>query len=130
MSSNPDRNTPEIEGTFFCFPVKANVVIPTGVIVQLDDAGMAQPGTQGSGLICVGRAESRVEGGETDGASRITVKRGVFRYENAGDITAADINGPCYVHGEATVANANSNPDRSLCGVVMGVEPEGVWVRI
>lgn len=127
MANNNDRNTPEIAGILFSFPVKPDSIIPAGSIVQLDSSGLAQAGKAGSNLICVGRAEKRIEA-KTD--THITVKRGVFCYKNAGDLTVADINGQCFVHDFETVSKAGTSPARSPCGTVLNVTAEGVWIRI
>ena len=128
-----DRNTPEIQGHLFRFPVAAGVTIYAGAIVVLNTSGFAEPGSAATGKVCVGRAEARAVGGAADGEAFVTVRRGVFAYGNAGGgdaIGHANINAPCYLVDDQTVALTNGTGTRSFCGTVMDVTDRGVWVRI
>ena len=128
-----DRNTPEIQGLFFRFPVAAGATIYAGAIVVLNASGFAEPGTTAPDKLCVGRAEARAVGGAADGDAFVTVRRGVFAYANsiAGDhIGRENINAPCYAVDDQTVALTDGTGTRSVCGTVMDVTSRGVWVRI
>lgn len=128
-----DRNTPSRPATDFAFPMAAGADIFAGAIVVLNAFGHAEPGSEATGKIAVGRAEERRTGGAADGDEFISVSRGTFLYANA---TAADeiglqhINSPCYIVDDQTVAATDGGGARSVCGTVMDVTDRGVWVKV
>lgn len=115
------------------YDVAANVTIYPGAIVMKNAAGDATPGAAATGQIALGRAETLVTNGATPGAVKISVRHGVFQYENssAGDaITKADIGADCFIVDDQTVAKTNGSSTRSRCGKIMAVDAQGVWVLI
>lgn len=127
-----DRNTPRREGEEFVYGVKASVTIYAGALVVLQ-GGFARPGRTATGDVAVGRAEQRAAGGASDGATKVRVSRGVFRFGNSAssdEITAADIGSTCWIVDDQTVAKTNGSSSRSAAGTVMDVDALGVWVRI
>lgn len=129
-----DRNTPRRDGDLFVLPVAAGAKIFAGSIVMLDE-GYAVPGAAVSSYVIAGCAEEAVD--NTDGADgdvSVTVRRGVFKFANGtgaeDKITIADIGDTCYVADDQTVATTNGMDNRPEAGVVVGVEPDGVWVRM
>ncbi|MPZ57610.1 MAG: hypothetical protein GEU91_14145 [Rhizobiales bacterium] len=129
-----DRNTPEAIGQVDEHPVLAATEIFAGSIVVLDAAGWAKPAVTATGLVVAGRAEEQVDNSAgANGALRVRVKRGVFRYGNsaAGDLIAqADIGADCYLVDDQTVAKTDGTGTRSLAGKVVQVDAIGVWVKL
>lgn len=126
-----DRNTPNREGELFNFPVATNVKIYGGSIVMLNATGYATKGATAVGQICVGRAEDQVDNtGGADGAKAVDVRAGTFKFVNSGDITIAEIGDTCYIVDDQTVAKTDGVGTRSAAGKVVGVDSDGVWVRM
>lgn len=126
-----DRHTPEAIGEEVVFPMLGSTLILAGALVALDASGWARPGATATGLRAVGRAESRVDNsGGSDGDLSVTVKRGIFRWDNAaGDaITAAHVGGLAWIVDDHTVAATSGSNTRSPAGRVMAVDAMGVWV--
>jgi hypothetical protein len=119
-------------------PQKANTKIYSGALVQ-SNAGFAQPGTTGVGLIALGVADlvpnTSVSDstGLNDGDLVPRISQGVFRLNNssAGDlIAAANRFGICYVVDDNTVALTSNGGTRSVAGIVIQVDTAGVWVAV
>lgn len=85
-------------------PVKANVKIFAGALLVKETAtGLVQPCTAGSGLELAGRAEYAIDNtGGADGAKRVAVRRGVFKYLSAGGSYIQDA--PAYGVDDSTVS--------------------------
>lgn len=111
-------------------PVNALSVIYAGALVCLDSNGHAVPGTESTTLIPVGRAEKSVTGGAADGDEVIDVKPGVFKYENADGIAQTDVGSDAYVVDDQTVALGSGGATRSICGKIVQVDTDGVWVAV
>lgn len=126
-----DRNTHSRDGEQFSLPVAANAKIYAGGIVMLNATGYATKGATATGQICAGRAEELVDNtGGADGAISINVRAGVFKFANGGDITIAEIGDTCYIVDDQTVAKTDGTATRSAAGKVVGVDSDGVWVRM
>jgi hypothetical protein len=133
MALAADRNTPEIEGKLFSYPVLTGVKIYAGGIVVLDSSGWAKPAVEATGLVAVGRAEDQVDNtlGQS-GDLYITVREGLFRYANSADadlITKAEIGDTCFLVNDETVAKTSAVNTRSVAGYIRQVDSEGVWVQ-
>lgn len=125
------RNTPQLSGETFGFPVAASTTIYQGSLVALA-AGYAAPGATATGRIAVGRAEETVSAVSAGDAS-VRVARGVFKFANssAGDaIAQADVGADCYIVDDQTVAKTNGTGTRSRAGKIAAVASDGVWVQI
>lgn len=133
MALTADRDTPEIQGTLFSYPVLTGVKCYAGGIAVLDASGWAKPAVTATGLIAVGRFEDQVD--NTLGASGdlyATVREGTFRYSNSADadlITKAEIGDTCFLVDDATVAKTSGINTRSVAGYIRQVDSEGVWVQ-
>lgn len=129
-----DRNTHNREGEMFNFPVATNIKIFGGSIVMLNAAGYATNGATATGQIAVGRAEDQVDNtGGADGAKTVNVRAGAFKYANsaAGDLIGIQhIGDTCYIVDDQTVALTDGIGTRSAAGKVVGVDTDGVWVRM
>lgn len=134
MPLTKDRNTPRRLGEHYSHGVATNVKIYAGAIVMLNATGYATPGATATGQICVGRAGEQVDNtGGADNAVSVTVTTGVFKFKNsaAGDLIGiANIGDDCYIVDDETVAATNGTATRSVAGKVVGVDSDGVWVRM
>jgi CCR4-NOT transcriptional regulation complex NOT5 subunit len=115
-------------------PVAAGVKIWAGSLVASNAAGYAVPASADNTLTCAGRAEHSVDNSAgASGDKKLTVRRGIFRYANsaAGDaITVADRYKQVYAQDDQTVAKTNNSGARPRAGMVVNVEPAGVWVNV
>jgi hypothetical protein len=124
------RNTPELAdgGRMVLVPVEASTSIHLGGMVALNAAGNAVAAAKTAGLITMGRAEYVYTGGMMPpgidalnqsggaalfpqipslgaaGAISIGVRKGVFKYDNDGSITAANVGQPCFAADDHTVS--------------------------
>jgi hypothetical protein len=122
-ASAADRDTPERDGRFV--RVTAGAAIDAGMMVAILPAdGEAYQATDATATLAVlGRAEnSAVEG------DYLTVKRGVFRWDNAGAFTKASLGLNCYVLGAASVTTAAIATNDIIAGVIVDYDTSGVWV--
>lgn len=134
MTLSNDRATAERCGPTIRKPgVAADALIYAGALVVMKD-GFAEPGFTGLGLVAVGRAEEQVDNtGGADGARRVKVKAGTFRFDSAAStdaITKADIGKVAYILDDHTVARTDGAGTRSPAGPIWDVDAAGVWVRI
>lgn len=129
-----DRDTPRRENILRNFPVKAANKIFAGSLVCLDATGFAVKGQLSTTLKCVGRAEEQVDNTTgADGAQRVPTMSGIFRFANsaAGDLIALlDVEAPCYIVDDQTVAKTNGGATRSQAGIIRDVDSGGVWVEL
>lgn len=125
-----DRNTPMKDGEIFSVPIATTKKIFAGSLVAANATGYATPGAVATTLTALGRAEETVDNTGADGAKSVTVRRGVFKFANkAGDlVTQALLGKSCYIEDDQTVRATAAGA--SVAGTVMGVESDGVWVRI
>lgn len=112
--------------------VAASTIIYAGAMVMLD-AGYAKPAATAVGKVIIGRAEATVDNSAgSAGAKSITVRRGVFKWNNSdsGDaIAQAQVGTICYAVDDQTVAKTSNSGARSPAGVVVVVEANGVFVQ-
>lgn len=131
------RDTPrmgdDVHPTYLSIPVKGGAKIFNGSIVALS-AGYAVPASSATGLICVGKAEQTIDNtGGVDGAIEVLVRQGVFKWANAtaaDAITIADRGAACFALDDQTVAKTDGGAARSRAGIVIQVDPDGVWVQV
>ncbi len=130
-----DRNTPEMvilpNLATLRYPLTDTVIAYQGGIAVLDSSGEMKPGVTATGLIAVGRFEKTVD--NTDDGEYGYAKPGVFRMANgtgADEITAAEIGDVCYIDDDQTVAKTDASTTRSVAGVIVSVDSDGVWVAV
>lgn len=125
------RNTIATTGGTVTRDVAANVRIFAGTLVCLA-AGYATPGGTGVALVADGRAEESVDNtGGAAGATRVLVKKGIFRFSNsagADAITRTEIGKAVFVLDDQTVARTDGSGTRAAAGRVFDVDAQGVWV--
>ena len=125
------RNTPEREGKTLVVPM-GKVCIYGGTLVALDANGNALPAKKAEGLTVIGRAEETIDNsGGTAGGATITVKRGVFKWDNdptaSNKVKAAHLMKECYVVDECTVTSSATGS--SVAGKVISIDDDGVYVE-
>jgi hypothetical protein len=129
-----DRNTPSRAGDKLSLPVATSVLIFAGSIVMLNATGYATPGATATGQVAAGRAAEQVDNSAgLDGAVNVDVEPGVFQFANsaaADAITIAEVGDTCYIVDDQTVAKTDGTGTRSAAGKVVGVDSDGVWVRM
>lgn len=129
-----DRNTPRRRGDDFSFPVAAAVKCYAGAIAVLDSSGDVKPGVTATGLICVGRFEAQADNSAgSAGDIRAQVSRGVFQFANsaaADAISADEVGDVCYIVDDQTVAKTSATGTRSVAGLIVDVDADGVWVEM
>ena len=134
MALTADRNTPRADGAIQSYPMLAAKLAYAGGIAVLDSSGWCKPAVTGTGLICVGRFEERVDNSDGgNGDLSVKVRAGVYRYANSADsdqITKAEIGDNCYLVDDATVAKTDGSTTRSIAGRVEQVDDLGVWVAM
>lgn len=116
------------------FGVAANTKCFKGGIAVLNATGFLQPATTALNLIVAGVFEEEVDNtGGAAGAKRTSTRQGVFKVNNsaAADlITAAEVGKTCFLVDDNTVAKTNGGNTRSVAGIVVLVESDGVWVEL
>ncbi len=131
MALSQDRNTPRADGDVFSYPVLTATTIFAGSIVVLDASGWAKPAVTATGLVVAGRAEERVVNAGASGDLSVKVRAGIFRFGNSADadlITKAEIGDNCWLVDDETVAKTSGSATRSIAGLIVDVDAQGVWV--
>ena len=125
------RPVVQTEGRQYNPPVKGATTIYQGGLVVMD-SGLAVPGRTAAGLIALGIAQVTIVNSGADGAKKVPVERGTFKFANLGAdaVTAADIGKDCYIVDDQTVAKTSATNTRSIAGKVIEVDADGVFVRI
>lgn len=125
------RPVVQTEGRQYNPPVKGATTIHQGALVVMD-SGLAVPGRTATGLIALGIAQVSVANTGADGAKKVPVERGTFKFANLGAdaVTAADIGKDCYIVDDQTVAKTSATNTRSIAGKVIEVDADGVFVRV
>jgi len=128
-----DRNTKMQDAELVAQPVAANAVCHAGGLAVLNATGFAAPGTTALNLLSFGRFEQAVDNtGGADGDQEILIRRGkAFYWQNHGaDLVAqANVRQNCFIVDDQTVAATNGAGTRSIAGVVVAVDANGVWVE-
>lgn len=134
MALAADRNTPMKDGMLISVPVVASTKIYAGSLVAASAAGHATPGAVATTLTALGRAEEFCDNSAGAAAAKSVLirRRAAFKFKNhAADLVVqADLGKSCYIVDDETVAKTNGTNTRSIAGIVIGVESDGVWVWI
>lgn len=133
-ATTSDRNTVNRQGDDFEFPVAASTKINAGTIVGFNaGAAYATKGVTSTTFKARGVAiEAADNTSGADGAIRVKVRRGCFRFANSAStdlITLAEVGSDCYVVDDQTVAKTSGSSSRSVAGEVVDVDASGVWVK-
>jgi hypothetical protein len=124
------RNTPELPSGLLRPTLAASTVIYAGALVALNASGYAVPAADAANLRVIGRAEETVDNSTgSAGAKSITVKRGVFGFDNDGTnaVGIAHIGKVVYVADDNTVQSATGT-NSVKAGVAVLIEDGQVYV--
>lgn len=108
-------------------PVKGGAELTEATMAAINGDGYAAPAAASAGLKvagCVQRYCDNQNG--ADGEQTVSVKRGVFVWDNDGTIKETDILKPCYVKDERTVTITADGS--SVAGIILEVADDGVTV--
>jgi len=128
MALSADRDTKMRAGELYSIVSKSGEVHYKGAGVAVDGNGEAVAPTATTGLRTVGRAEEQVD--NTSDGEVVTVRAGCFKWKNSsGDALAeSHIHTYCYWEDDETVCATGSG--KSIAGIVVDVDSDGVWVLV
>lgn len=115
-----DRDTPERDGVKVT--LTAGAAIDAGVMVAVSNL-VAFEAADLAGYVVLGRSVAAAAAGAS-----VTVKRGVYRWDNDGVFTIASVGTRCYVSDEAGVTTAAIAAQDIPAGYITDVDSTGVWV--
>lgn len=127
------RDTPRQNTELLSLPVAANTTIHAGALVCVNAQGFAVPGTEAADLVCVGRAQEGVANAGSNGDESVSVRRHcAFKWANdaTDPVTSAQRMRLCYIVDDQTVSASHETNTRSVAGVVVGLDADGVWVEV
>lgn len=139
MALSKGKKTPQLNGTqvipmIFDLPLKADAVVYSGGVVCTDSSGYVIPGGAALGLIVRGVAQqSKDNTGGANGAKTVRVFAGVFKLKNSSSgeaLTITEVGKNCYLVDDEQVSKTDNSGTRSLAGVVVAVDTDGVWVLL
>ncbi|EBP4586596.1 hypothetical protein VH79_26265 [Salmonella enterica] len=130
-----DRNTARNDGKQFAVPVAAGAVIGGGLMVVLDDKGLAHEGQINTGWRVIGLSDEAYDNSTgKDGEISAMVRRGeAFYFDNdpASPVTQVMVGKVCYLKNAYTVTATAQAGGSVAAGRVLTVSPEdGVQVLI
>lgn len=109
------------------FPVKASTKILAGTMVGTDATGYVVPVTLATGIIIWGRAMSTQDNTSgANGALRVQIECGIFRWANGETITIASRGLAAYGADNQTVKTTSTGASKA--GLIFDVDSQGVWV--
>ena len=133
MPLTADRNTSMKDGEEIVVPMTAGAVAFAGGIAVVAADGYAAPGSTALALIFLGRFEEAKDNTTgADGAVSVRIRRKkAFKWKNSATdaITQADFGKVCFIVDDETVARTDGTTTRSECGVIVGVDSDGIWVE-
>lgn len=117
------------ENERFSFPAAAATKFYKGGIVAINASNVLVKATLAAGLKVVGIAEEGIDNtAGAAGAVRVPVRRGLFRFTNAGSFVLSDIGTTAYIADDQSVNKTSAS--NSAVGIVRDVDSGGVWVEI
>ena len=108
-------------------PVKGGAELTEATMAAINGDGYAAPAAASAGLKVAGCLQRYCDNRNgADGEQTVSVKRGVFVWDNDGTIKETDILKPCYVKDERTVTITADGS--SVAGIILEVADDGVTV--
>lgn len=108
-------------------PVKGGAELTEATMAAINGDGYAAPAAASAGLKVAGCVQRYCDNRNgADGEQTVSVKRGVFVWDNDGTIKETDILRPCYVKDERTVTITADGS--SVAGIILEVADDGVTV--
>lgn len=110
--------------------IAATTKIYAGAMVCTLD-GYAVPASDAAGLVPYGRAEDQVDNlAGAAGAKVFAASKGVFRWDNNGTITQANVGENATIVDDHTVGLAAGTTNDLVAGRIDQVDDVGVWVSM
>lgn len=108
-------------------PVAAGEKLIEGTIAVINADGYAESARAGEGLIAAGCIQNYCDNRNgVDGEQSVSVKRGIFVWENDGTIQETDLLKKCYIKDSITVTLTAEGS--SVAGIILEVAGDGVTV--
>ena len=126
-AQNSNRTVITRDGKTIAMTTKAAATIYKGALV-MNDGGYAIPATTTTGKQVLGYATTQAGSGAI-----VEIRSGVIQLHNSASsdqITAADIGNTAWVVDDQTVAKTNGSGARSPAGSIIGVDTDGVFVKV
>lgn len=132
MPLTKDRNTPMRDAEQIAVAVSGGKKIYAGALLVALSTGFAAPGVTATGLTYLGRAENSVDNTDgSDGDAFVNVRRGkAFKFKNSSTdaISQSSMGKTCYIEDDETVSATDGSGTQSPAGIVVGIDPDGVWI--
>ncbi|EGG3068904.1 hypothetical protein MOR33_003118 [Salmonella enterica] len=130
-----DRNTARNDGKLFAVPIAAGAVIGGGLMVVIDDKGLAHEGKVQAGYRVIGLSDEAYDNSAgKDGEVSALVRRcEAFYFDNdtASPVTQVLVGKTCYLKNACTVTATAPTEGSVEVGRVLTVSPDdGVQVLI
>lgn len=130
-----DRNTARNDGKLFAVPMAAGAVIGGGMIVVLDDKGLAHEGKALAGYRVIGLSDEAYDNsaGKDGDVSVMVRRREAFYFDNdtANPVTQVLVGNACWLKNAYTVTATAPAEGSVIAGRVLTVSPDdGVQVLI
>ncbi|EEG6606630.1 hypothetical protein HP593_004755 [Salmonella enterica] len=130
-----DRNTARNDGKSFAVPMAAGAVIGGGLMVMLDDKGLAREGQIKAGWHVIGLSDEACDNSAgKDGDVSVMVRRSeAFYFDNdtANPVTQVLVGNACWLKNAYTVTATAPAEGSVIAGRVLTVSPDdGVQVLI
>ncbi len=130
-AATTEVNTPEFPIGLYQAPVAASTKIFAGALVALNNSGFAVNASDAANLRVIGRAEETVDNTGANGAVNISVKRGIFAFDNdaTNAVAITHIGKKVYVADNQTVQSATGT-NSIVAGLAVGFENGQVIVDV
>lgn len=128
-----DRDTPhKYKERKEVLEMAASTKIYAGALVAVvSGTGLAVPAGDTANHVVMGRAEEQVDNSTgAASAKKIAVARGVFRFDNVGTITVANVGQNATVVDDHTVGLAAGTTADIVAGRIEEIDTLGVWVAV
>ncbi|EKH1093921.1 hypothetical protein O6L24_004459 [Salmonella enterica] len=130
-----DRNTARNDGKQFAIPMAAGAVIGGGLLVVIDDKGLAHEGQPKTGWYVIGLSDEAADNsaGQDGEVSVMVRRREAFYFDNdtANPVTQATVGKACWLKNAYTVTASVPAEGSIIVGRVLTVSPDdGVQVLI
>lgn len=117
------------DNELFSFPAAAATQFYKGGLVAINASNVLVKASLVAGLKVVGVCQDNVNNSAgANGALQVPVRRGLFRFTNAGTFVLADIGTTAYIADDQSVNKTSAS--NSAVGIVRDVDSAGVWVEI
>ncbi len=127
LELNGDRVVPKL----YDLAVKASTKILSGALVCIDATGYAINASEALGQTPIGVAQNTAD--NTSGNSGdllVRVLAGVFKFVNGDSIAITELGKTAYIVDNQTVAKSDNSGARSVAGIIIRVDADGVYVLV